>query len=112
MNNKLVTFLASLGAFLVVALLVFAMKHYTRPIPLNTGRAEERRKALAEVREAGARILSTAEVVDPGKGFIRVKIDTAMEITVKEYQNPASFRTNLVARAEKLAQPPPKVEYE
>jgi hypothetical protein len=112
MNHKLATFLAGLGAFLVVALLVFAMKYYTRPIPLNAGRAEERRKALAEVREASAKTLNTAEVVDPGKGFIRVRIDTAMEVTVKEYQNPASFRTNLVARADKLAQPPPKVEYE
>jgi len=112
MNHKIATFLAGLGAFLVVVLLVFAMKYYTRPTPLNAGRAEERRKALAEVREAGIKTLNTAEVVDPGKGFIRVKIDTAMDITVKEYQNPASFRTNLVARANKLAEPPPKVDYE
>ena len=112
MNHKIATFLAGLGAFLVVALLVFAMKHYTQPTPLNANRAEERRKALAEVRDAGIKTLNTAEVVDAGKGFIRVKIDTAMEVTLKEYQNPASFRTNLVARANKLAEPPPKVEFE
>jgi len=112
MNHKLATFLAALGAFLVVALLIFAMKHYTRPAPLNAARAEERRKALAEVRNADAKALDTVEVVDAGKGFIRVRIDTAMELTVKEYQNPAAFRTNLVARADKLAAPPPKVDYE
>ena len=112
MNHKLATFLAGLGAFLVLALLIFAMKYYTRPTPLNAGRAEERRKALAEVRDAGIKTLNTAEVVDAGKGFIRVKVDTAMELTVKEYQNPAAFRTNLVARANKLAEPPPKVDYE
>jgi hypothetical protein len=112
MNHKLATFFAGLGAFLVVALLVLAMKHYTRPAPLNAGRAEERKKALAEVHEAGVKTLNTAEVVDPAKGFIRVKIETAMDLTVKEYQNPSSFRTNLVARAEKLAAPPPKVDYE
>ena len=112
MNQKLATFLAGLGAFLVVALLIFAMKHYTRPVPLNAARAEERKKALAEVREAGIKTLNTAEVVDAGKGFIRVKIETAMDITLKEYQNPAAFRTNLVARANKLAEPPPKVEFE
>ena len=112
MNHKIATFLAALGAFLVVALLVFAMKYYTRPAPLNAARAEERKKALAEVREAGIKTLNTAEVVDAGKGFIRVKIDTAMEITVKEYQNPAAFRTNITARANELAKPPPKVDYE
>ena len=112
MNHKIATFLAGLGAFLVVALLIVAMKHYTQPTPLNAARAVERKKALAEVREAGAKTLNTAEVIDPGKGFIRVKIDTAMQITLKEYENPASFRTNLVARANKLAEPPPKVDYE
>jgi hypothetical protein len=112
MNHKLATFLAGLGAFLVVALLVLAMRYYTRPTPLNAGRAAERKKALAEVREAGIKALTTTEVVDPAKGFIRLKIDAAMDLTVKEYQNPASFRTNLVARADKLAAPPPKVDYE
>lgn len=112
MNSKAISFLSILGAFLVVALLIFAMKHYTRPAPLNAARAEERKKALVEIRGADAKALHTVEVVDAGKGFIRVKIDTAMDLTVKEYQNPAAFRTNLTARADKLAEPPPKVEYE
>ena len=110
MNSKAVSFLSILGAFLVVALLVFAMKHYTSPAPLNAARSEERKKALAEVRGADAKALNTVEVVQPaGKGFFRVKIDTAMDLTVKEYQNPAAFRSNLTARAEKLAA---KEEYE
>ena len=41
MNHTTVTFLAGLGAFLVVALLIFAMKHYTAPVPLNASRAAE-----------------------------------------------------------------------
>lgn len=112
MNQKAVSFLSILGAFLVVALLIFAMKHYTRPAPLNATRAEERKKALAEIRGAEAKALHTVEVVDAGKGFIRVKIETAMDLTLKEYQNPAAFHAELTARANKLAEPPPKKEYE
>ena len=75
-------------------------------------RAEERKKSLAEIRGTDAKALQTVEVVDAGKGFIRVKIDTAMDLTVKEYQNPTAFRAELTARANKLAEPPPKKEYE
>ena len=108
MNHRIATILAGLGAFLVVALLVVAMKYYTRPTPLNQARAAERSAALKEVREAAAKALNTAEVTDATKGTVRLKIETAMELTVKELQNPAAFRTNLVARANKAAEPPPK----
>lgn len=108
MNHKIATFCAGLGAFLVVALLVFAMKYYTRTAPLNQARAAERSAALKEVREASAKALNTSEVTDTTKGTVRLKIDSAMELTVKELQNPALFRSNLVARANKAAEPPPK----
>ena len=108
MNNKFATFLAGLGAFFIVVLLVFAMKHYTRPAPLNQARAAERSAALKEVREAATKTLNTAEVTDATKGTVRLKIDAAMELTLKELQNPAAFRSNLVARANKAAEPPPK----
>ncbi len=109
MNHKTVTFLAGLGAFLVVALLIFAMKHYTAPVPLNASRAAERAAALKEIREAGQKTLTTAEVTDVAKGNVRLKIDRAMELTVEEYaKNPAGARTNLLARANKAAEPPPK----
>jgi hypothetical protein len=106
--NKLVTFLGILGSFLVVVALVWAMKHYTRPAPLNTARVEERKKALVELRSEDARGLSTYEVTDAGKGLVRLKIERAMELTLEEYKNPAAARTNLIARAEKAAAAPPK----
>ena len=109
MNQKLATLLAGLGAFLVVAALVFAMKHYTAPVPLNATRAAERAAALKEVRETAQKTLTTAEVTDAAKGNVRLKIDRAMELTVEEYaDNPAGARTNLIARANKAAEPPPK----
>jgi hypothetical protein len=110
MNHKTVTFLAGLGAFLVVALLVFAMKHYTAPAPLNASRAAERAAALKETRETAQKTLTTAEVTDASKGNVRLKIERAMELTVEEYvKNPAGARTNLIARANKAAEPPPKL---
>lgn len=109
MNPRVCTFLAAVGAFLVVALLIFAMKRYTAPAPLSQARVAERAAALKEVREAGQKALNNNDVTDAGKSFFRVKIERAMELTVEEYaKNPAAFRTNLVARAEKLAEPPPK----
>jgi hypothetical protein len=108
MNNKIVTFFAVLGAFLVVALLVGLMKYYTRPAPLNQARVEERKKVLAEFRAEDERGLNTYEVIDAGKGLVRLKIDRAMELTFEEYKNPAAARTNLLARAEKAAAVPPK----
>ncbi|MFM1767682.1 MAG: hypothetical protein RJA22_211 [Verrucomicrobiota bacterium] len=109
MNPKALTALAALGAFLVVAVLVQAMKRYTAPAPLNQARAMERAAALKEVREGARKALSQPEVTDAGKGFFRVRIDTAMEMTVAEYtKDAAGARTNLIARANKLAEPPPK----
>ena len=97
-----------LGAFLVVGVLVYAMKHYTRPAPLNQARIEERKKALTEVRAEETRLLNSSEVIDAGKGLVRLKIDRAMELTLEEYKNPAAARTGLTDRANKAAIAPPK----
>jgi len=107
-SQKTASFIGILGAFLVVGILVYAMKYYTRPAPLNQARVEERKKALAELREADAKGLTSYEVIDAGKGTVRLKIDQAMELTIDEYKNPAAARTNLIARAEKASAPPPR----
>ena len=40
-RQKTLSFLGIFGAFLVVAFLVWAMKQYTRPAPLDAARAGE-----------------------------------------------------------------------
>ena|SRR5437867_6118013 len=107
-RQKTASFIGILGAFLVVAVLVYAMKYYTRPAPLNQARIEERKKALEEIRAENEKALNHYEVLDAGKGIVRLKIDRAMELTVDEYKNPEAARTNLIARAEKASAPPPK----
>jgi len=107
-RQKTASFLGILGAFLVVGVLVYAMKQYTRPAPLNRARIEERKKTLSEIHSEEARGLNNYEVTDPGKGLVRLKIDRAIELTIEEYKNPAAARSGLIARAEKAAAAPPK----
>ena len=96
-----------LGAFLIVAALVAAMLHYTRPAPLNAERAAERANALRELRAAEAEALQTTAWLDKGKGVVRLRIDDAMALAEKVWQNPDAARSNLMARLEKAYPPPP-----
>ena len=102
------SFIGILGAFLIVAGLVYAMNYYPRPPPLNQARVVERKKALAEIRAENEKALNNYEVADPGKGIVRLKIERAMELIIDEYKNPMAARTNLVARAERAGAPAPK----
>jgi hypothetical protein len=97
-----------LGCFLIVAALVWAMLHYTQPPPLGEDRVAVRKKALAELRAAEAEELNTYGWVDQGKGVVRLPIAEAMKITLRDWQNPAAARSNLVARVEKATAAPPK----
>lgn len=107
-SQKTASFIGILGAFLVVGVLVYAMKQYTRPAPLNQARVEERKKALTETRSEETRLLNNNEVIDAGKGLVRLKISRAMELTLEDYKNPAAARSNMVARADKAGAPAPK----
>jgi hypothetical protein len=101
-------FVAILGSFLIVAALVWAMQRYTQPPPLGEDRVALRKKALAELRAAEASELDTYGWVDQGKGIVRLPIKEAMKLALREWQNPAAARSNLIARVEKAtALPPP-----
>ena len=98
-----------LGAFLIVAGLVWAMKHYTQPSPLGEERAAVRAKALAELRAAEAEALNTTGWVDPTKGLVRLRIEDAMGWVETEWaRSPGAARSNLVTRVDKATAPPPK----
>lgn len=99
---------AVLGAFLIVALLVWAMRHYTTPESLTAQRAAERAKNLADLRAAEATALNSYGWVDQGKGVVRLTVDRAVELTVAGGSDWASFRKDLNARVEKATAVPPK----
>ena len=99
--------LAIVGTFLIVAALVSVMRRHSQPPPIDAKRIAERAKALAELRQAEAVALSTAEWIDQAKVIVRLPITNAMEMVLKEWQNPAAAKSNLVARVEKATFVPP-----
>jgi hypothetical protein len=96
-----------LGTFLIIAALVWAMQHYTQPPPLGEDRVALRKRALAELRAAEASELDSYGWVDQGKGVVRLPIAEAMKLTLRDWQNPAAARSNLIARVEKVTAVPP-----
>ena len=100
--------IVTLITFSLMAGMVWVVKKYASPAPLGMERAEQRRKALAEVRTADADGLNNFGWVDQPKGIVRLPVEVAMKIAEREWQNPAVARSNLVARAEAAAAKPPE----
>jgi hypothetical protein len=100
--------LGILGTFLLMAGLVWLMRHYTQPAPLDADRTAERIKNLKEMRAANEEALNNYAWQDQAKGLVRLPVARAMDITLQEWQNPAAARSNLIARMEKATAPAPK----
>jgi hypothetical protein len=96
-----------LGSFLIVAALVWAMQRYTQPPPLGEDRVAVRKKALADLRAAEASELENYGWLDQAKGIVRLPIAEAMQLALRDWQNPAAARSNLIARVEKATAAPP-----
>ena len=103
---------AVVGAFLIVGALVTAMRNYTQPEPLKANRAAERAKALGELRATETDALHTVAWLDQSKGVVRLRIEDAMKLAERSWQQPAAARSNLIERVEKATfvppPPPPK----
>jgi hypothetical protein len=99
--------IAILGAFLIVAGLVAAMRHYIQAPALNANRAAERSKVLGEIRAAEADASQNVGWIDQGKGIVRLRIADAVQIAEREWKNPAAARSNLIVRVDKANPPPP-----
>jgi len=107
-GSRLAYAVAILGSFLIVAALVWAMRHYTQPAPLGAERAAVRARALAELRAAEAEALHTVGWIDQSKGLVRLRIEDAMALVERAWQNPPAARSNLLERVAKANPPPPK----
>ena len=96
-----------LGSLLIVAALVWAMQRYTQPPPLGQDRVAVRKKALADLRAAEATELENYGWLDQPKGVVRLPIAEAMQLSLRDWQNPAAARSNLIARVEMATAAPP-----
>lgn len=102
------------GAFVVMAILVAALRHYTTVPSVNLARAQERHKILAEARQKALVELETAGWLDKEKGIVRLPNGIATELAVKQWKDPAKARADLLERAAKafFVPPPPPPEPE
>ena len=100
--------IGGLGTFLIAALLVLAMRHYTKPSPVGANRIEERYRFLHDQRAADAKAINEYDWQDKDKGIVRLPIQRAVELTLQEWQNPAAARSNLISRVEKATAAPPQ----
>ena len=103
--GNVLTVLAVAGSFLVMAWLVWLMRHYTQPPSLAQVRAVERLKIKQAFDEASAPLVNNYDWVDKGKGIVRIPVERAEELVLQEWQNPVAGHSNLVARAAKASVP-------
>jgi hypothetical protein len=99
---------AILGAIFIVVFLNRQLKHHLQAPAIEVNRAEERSKALAEIRQTEQKSLDETGYIDATKGIVRLKIEDAMALTESKWKkDPAAARTDLLARVEKANPPPP-----
>jgi len=105
--GKVAWAVAVIGAIFIVVFLDHELKKYTAAPPVDAGRAEERSKALAEIRNTEADALDHTGWIDQTKGLVRLKVDDAIKLTEQKWKDPAAARKDLIARVEKANPPPP-----
>jgi uncharacterized membrane protein len=103
-----------IGVVFVIACFIFAalvaIVKFSTPAPrIDADRAAVISKALFEIRTNETASLNNAGWADQQRGIVRLPIETAMQMTERDWQNPAQARADLIARAEKAAAPAPKV---
>ncbi len=111
-KTTVVYFIGLGGSFLLVAGLAWMMNFYTQPLPVGQGKAKQRRDNLKAHQAENTEALNTL-AKDPLKDVVRLPINTAMDLTVREWQkNSAAARTSLITRMEKATAKPPEKKSE
>ena len=87
------------GSFLVMGWMVWLMRHYTAPLPLEQIRAAERLKTKQAFDELNAPLVSGYDWQDKTHGFIRIPVDQAKDLILQEWQDAAKGRKILTDRA-------------
>jgi len=106
--NVTVRAAAVVAIFLLMSAAIWLMYHYTRPGPVEETRWAERAKNLAELNAKNTEALENLGWVSQEREVVRLPIVRAMELTVKEWQNPAAGHAGLIARMEKALPPLPQ----
>ena len=85
-SSTLTTVAAAIVAFVIFALIVFIAYLPKTPAPLPDGvrTPEQRKAALAEMRAKEKAATTTYGWVDQANGVVRIPIDEAVKLTIRE----------------------------
>jgi hypothetical protein len=108
-SGAAVGFLAAVVLFAAIAV---TAKYSINPPAIDADRSAERSKALAEIRTAEEKSLTTSAVIDGQRGIVRLPIEDAIKFAAQKWQDPAQARADLISRAEKAAAPVKPVSFE
>lgn len=84
-KSFLPSFLGSLGAILIFALIIFLAYLPNRPEPIDQAAAEERQVKADEARAEG--IAKITKYAVKGDGSIQIPVETAMDLVVEDYKD-------------------------
>ena len=94
-------------ASLIFIVLVIAVKFSVHVPAIDADRNAARAKALAEIRATEEKSLANPGWIDQSRGIVHLPIETAMQVTLQVWQNPAKARAELISRQEKASAPAP-----
>jgi hypothetical protein len=101
-SRTVVYIIGILGALLVMGGMSWLVIRHSMPPPANTARAQERAKALSDLRAANHETLDAF-----AQSPVRLSVERAKELTVQEWRNPKAARAEMIARADKANAPAP-----
>jgi hypothetical protein len=101
--------IAFIAASVIFAMLVVAVKLLVNVPAIDADRGTVISKAFMEMHTNEIASLNNIGWADQPRSIVRLPIETAIQMTERNWQNPAQARADLIARAEKAAAPAPKV---
>jgi hypothetical protein len=101
--------IAFIAGSVIFAVLVVAVKLLVNVPAIDADRGAVISKALFEMRTNEVASLNNVGWADQPRGIVRLPIETAIQMTERNWQNPAAARADLNARSERAAAPAPKV---
>ena len=87
LSNFWLSFLGTVGALAIFALILFVAYLPNRAEPVDAQVAEERRQNADETIAAGNAKLEGYAVVNAETGTVRIPIEQAMELTLRDYNS-------------------------
>ena len=92
---------------LVFIILTAAARFLSSAPDIDADSGAIRSEALAKIRATEFTNLNQVAWIDQARGIVRLPIDTAIQLTVQAWQDPAQARADLIAREKRAAAPAP-----